>query len=92
MSAKCCPKPNIITFPDGTGLCQTCRTEFEAGVIKESTTPAEDVVAALETRITALEDVLSRTVQSVDELKGAVNSVENRVLDLEGKVVAPSDQ
>ncbi len=90
MSAKCCSKPNVTTYPDGSGICQSCRTEFAAGEAIAAASPDADLVAELAQRVAALEDSVSRIGQLVVAANDAVASLGGRVLTLEGNVIQPS--
>lgn len=90
MSAKCCSKPNVTTYPDGSGICQSCRTEFAAGEAVAATSPDADLVAELMQRLAALEDSVSQISQLTRAANDAVASLDGRVLTLEGNVVQPS--
>lgn len=81
---QCCPKQNVTTYPDGTGVCQSCRTVFEAG---EAVTTGydPDVVAALTQRMESLEGENSELKRQIGEVQDAITSLGGRVLTLEGQ-------
>lgn len=85
MAKQCCAKPNITTYSDGSGVCQSCRTEFAAGeaVVSASTDP--DVIAGLVQRVEVLEGENSELNRQIGENRDAVASLERRVLGLEGQ-------
>lgn len=85
MTKKCCAKQNVITYADGTGVCQSCGTTFNGD---EAVTVVQDAeaVAALTLRVDALEGENSELKRQIEEAKDSVASLEQRVLTLEGRV------
>lgn len=90
MSRKCCAKQNIVSYPDGTALCQSCQTQFNGDeAVPVGGASAEDL-AALVLEVRSVRDELVELRRQLDESKDQVASLAQRVLTLEGNVVAPS--
>lgn len=90
MTQKCCAKPNVITYEDGTGLCRSCGTTFNGGEATPAGTTSSEELGALRLEVESLQGNVIELKRQLDEYRDHVASLEQRVLALEGQSGSPS--